>query len=81
MSFICVVAPSAGGTTCLLSIVGDRRQDGAEGLEAHGDVQQMSSEEEVVEVSKNGHGGVPDQIQEVLEEGKIKMSQIWVRKL
>lgn len=48
----------------------DRRQDSAEGLEAHGDVQQMGSKEEVVEVSENGHGGVPDQIQEVLQETK-----------
>lgn len=46
----------------------DRRQDCAKGLEAHGDVQQMGSKEEVVEVSKNGHGGVPDQIQEVLQD-------------
>lgn len=48
----------------------DRGQDSAERLEAHGDVQQMSSKEEVVEVSKNGHGGVPDQVQEVLQENK-----------
>lgn len=48
----------------------DRRQDSAKGLEAHGDVQKMSSKEEVVEVSKDGHGGVPDQIQEVLQERK-----------
>lgn len=49
--------------------MGDGRQDGAEGLEAHGDVQQVSSKEEVVEVSKDGHSGVPDQIQVVLEGG------------
>lgn len=30
----------------------------------------MGSKEKVVEVSKNGHGGVPDQIQEVLQEKK-----------
>ncbi len=48
----------------------DRGQDGTERLEAHGDVQQMGSKEEVVEVSKNGHGGVPDEIQEVLQEMK-----------
>lgn len=46
----------------------DRGEDGAKSLEAHGDVQQVSSEEEVVEVSENRHGGVPDQIQEVLQE-------------
>lgn len=66
--FICTLPPSAGETTYLLAVVSDRRQDGTQGLDAHGDVQQMSSEEEVVEVSKNGHGGVPDQIQEVLQE-------------
>lgn len=60
---ICFTAPSAGRSH-LLPVVSDRRQDGAERLDAHGDVQQMSSKEEVVEVPKNGHGGVPDQIQE-----------------
>lgn len=61
------LSPPAGEHTHLLAVVSDRRQDGAEGLDAHGDVQQMGSEEEVVEVSKNGHDAVPDQIQEVLE--------------
>lgn len=61
-------APSAGGHTYLFAIVSDWGQDGPEGLEAHGDVQQVSGEEEVVKVSKNGHGGVPDQIQEVLQQ-------------
>lgn len=64
------LAPSAGGSSYLLAVVSDRGQDSAERLEAHGDVQQMSSKEEVVEVSKNGHGGVPDQVQEVLQENK-----------
>lgn len=52
----------------------DRRQDSAKGLEAHGDVQQMGSKEEVVEVSKNGHGGVPDQIQKVLQKKRLFIS-------
>lgn len=30
----------------------------------------MSSEEEVVEVSENGHGGVPDQVEEGLQDKK-----------
>lgn len=60
-------APPAGRHTHLFAIVSDWGQDGPESLEAHGDVQQVSSEEEVVKVSKNGHGGVPDQIQEVLQ--------------
>lgn len=62
------MAPSSGWRTHLLAIVSDGGQDGAKRLEAHGDVQQMCSEEEVVEVSKDGHGGIPDQIQEVLED-------------
>lgn len=62
------LAPSSGSSTHLLAIVGDRRQDGAKRLETHCYVQQMCRKEEVVEVSKNGHGGIPDQIQEVLEE-------------
>lgn len=62
------LAPSAGGHTHLFAIVSDWGQDGPEGLEAHGDVQQVSSEEEVIKVSKNRHGGVPDQIQEVLQQ-------------
>lgn len=37
----------------------DGGEDGAEGLEPHGDVQQVSSEEEVVVVTQDGHGGVP----------------------
>ena len=52
--------------TCLFSVVSDGGQDGPEGLEAHGDVQQMGSEEEVVIVPQDGHGGVPDQVQERL---------------
>lgn len=68
----CTQSPSAGRTTHLLAVVCDRRQDGAERLEAHGDVQQMGGKEEVVEVAKNGHDGVPDQIQEVLRQ-QIKM--------
>lgn len=52
----------------LFAVVRDRGQDGAEGLEAHGDVQQVGGEEEVVVVAQNGHGGVPNQIQERLVE-------------
>lgn len=51
----------------------DRRQDGPEGLEAHDDVQQVSSKEEVVEVSEYWHGGVPDEIQEVLLKNKLNI--------
>lgn len=62
------LSPSSDQTEYLFAVVSDRGEDGAKGLEAHGDVQQVSSEEEVVEVSENRHGGVPDQIQEVLQE-------------
>lgn len=67
VAFSWALAPSAGRTTYLLAIVSDRWQDGAKGLESHGDVQQVSSKEEVVEVSKNGHDCIPDEIQEGLE--------------
>lgn len=53
--------------TCLFAIVSYRRQNSPQGLEAHGDVQQMSSKEEVIVMSQNRHGGVPDQIEERLE--------------
>lgn len=68
------MVPSAGETTCLLSVVCDRGQDGTKGLKAHGNVQEMGSKEEVVKVSKNGHGGVPDQIQEGLQGKKRHQS-------
>lgn len=73
VAFPWTLAPSAGKTTCLLAIMSNRWQDGAKGLESHGDVQQMSSKEEVVEVSKNRHGGVPNEIQERLEEEKVNI--------
>lgn len=50
----------------LFAVMGDRGEDGAERFEAHGDVQQVRSEEEVVVVSQDGHGGVPHQVQERL---------------
>lgn len=36
--------------TCLFAVVCDRGQDGAQGLDTHGDVQQVAGEEEVVVV-------------------------------
>lgn len=50
----------------LFAVVRDRGEDGAKGFEAHGDVQQVSSKEEVVVVAEDGHGGVPHQVQEGL---------------
>lgn len=67
------LSPS-GGDTCLFAIVSDGGYDGRQGLEAHGDVQQVSSEEEVIVVSQDGHGDIPDQVEERLkqeEEHKI----------
>lgn len=64
--FDCFLAPSSGRSEYLFAVVSDGGEDGAQRLEAHGDVQQVGSKEEVVEVAENGHGGVPDQIQEVL---------------
>jgi len=52
----------------LFAVMRDRGEDGAQRLEAHGDVQQMSSEEEVVVMAEDGHGGVPYEIQEGLAE-------------
>lgn len=39
----------------LFAIVGDRGQNGSQGFDTHGDVQKMSSKEEVVVVSKQRH--------------------------
>ena len=51
-----------GGYTRLFAIMSYGGQDGPQGLDAHGDVQQVGGEEEVVVVTQNGHDGVPDQI-------------------
>lgn len=51
----------------------DRGEDGAEGLEPHGDVQEMSGKEEVVVVAQDGHGGVPHQVEERL----VKKQKNW----
>ena len=66
-----------GGTvasvrTDLFAVVRDRGQDGAQRLEAHGDVQQVGSEEEVVVVSQNRHGHVPGKVQEGLQMNTVK---------
>lgn len=50
----------------LFSVVGYRGQDGAQGFDAHGDVQQMTGEKEVVVVAKQWHDQIPNQIQERL---------------
>lgn len=51
----------------------DWREDGPQGLEAHSNVQQMGSKEEVVIVTQDGHGHVPGQIQEGLQRGDNTM--------
>ena len=50
----------------LFAVVGDGGQDGAQCLDAHGDVQQVAGEEEVVVVSQQGHDEVPAQVKEGL---------------
>lgn len=61
--------------TCLFAIVSHRREDGPQGLEAHGNIQQMSGKEEVIVMSQDRHGGVPDQVEERLEmKGKMLLS-------
>lgn len=52
----------------LFAIVSDRRQDGAEGFDTHGDVQKMSGKEEVVVMSKERHQHIPNQVQESLKD-------------
>lgn len=54
--------------TCLFAIVSYRGQDGSQGLEAHGNIQQVSSKEKVVVMAQNRHGGVPDQVEERLHQ-------------
>ena len=58
----------AGCDPDLFAVVRHRGQDGAQGLEAHGDVQQVSSKEEIVVVSQDGHGRIPHQVQERLHQ-------------
>ena len=50
----------------LFSIMRDWLQDGAEGLEANGDVHEMHGEEEGVEVAQHRHQEVPRDVQERL---------------
>lgn len=46
--------------------MGYRGQDGAQGFDAHGDVQQVTGVEEVVKVAEQRHDCIPNQIQERL---------------
>lgn len=48
----------------LFSIMCDRLQDGTQGLEADGNIQQMGGKEEIVEVAHHGEGKVPEGIEE-----------------
>lgn len=60
--------------TCLFAVVSYRRQDSSQRLEAHGNIQQVGSEEEVVVMAQNRHGGVPDQVEERLHQEKQTIS-------
>lgn len=63
----------------LFAVVSDGGEDGAQGFEPHGDVQEMSSKEEIVVVAEDGHGGVPHQIQEGLAN-KQSETQITIQR-
>lgn len=52
----------------LFAVVSNRGQDGAQGFDTHGNVQEMTSEEEVVVVSEQRHQHVPNQVEEGLKE-------------
>jgi len=52
--------------------VGDRLQDGAERLEADGDVEQVRRVEEIVEVSEHREAEVPGDVQERLQNNNNK---------
>jgi len=51
----------------LFSVVCDRLHDGAEGVKADSHVQQVGSEEEVVEIAQARPGEIPGNVQERLE--------------
>lgn len=48
--------------------MGDGGQNGAQGFDTHGDIEQMAGIEEIVEVAEKGHNRIPDQIQECLRK-------------
>ena len=52
--------------------MGDRLQDGAERLEADGDVEQVRRVEEIVEVSEHREAEVPGDVQERLQNNNNK---------
>ena len=62
------------GTTHLFAVVRHRLQDGAERLEADGDVHEMHGEEERVEVAGHRHQEVPEDIQEGLCKCRVTSS-------
>lgn len=48
----------------LLAVVRDRLQDSAQRLETDGNIQQMSGEEKIVEISEDGESKIPEGVQE-----------------
>lgn len=48
--------------------MGYRGQNGAQGFNTHGDIQQMAGIEEIVVVAEQGHNRIPDQVQERLRK-------------
>lgn len=65
----------------LFAIVGNRRQNGAQGFHAHGDVQQMGGEEEVVVMSQQRHEHVPDQVQEGLNDERHSSVTLYLKQI
>lgn len=57
-------------TPYLFAIVSDRWQNSPQSLEAHRDIQKMSSEEKVVVVAQDWHGCVPGEVEKGLGSGR-----------
>lgn len=73
---MCVFSCWKTSFSYLFAIMSNWRQDSSQGFEAHSNVQQVSSKEEVVVVSKDWHGGVPDQVEKRLQHDHIVISNI-----
>jgi len=56
----------------LFAVVCDWGQDSAKSLDTHGDIQQVTGEEEVVVMSKQRHHRVPTEIKESLWKDTVE---------
>ena len=68
---VAVAVPPPAPPTDLFAVVGHRLQDGAERLEADGDVEQVGRVEEVVDVPEQREAEVPGGIEERLERRNV----------